>query len=155
MWRDGQCIHLCLLLVIKSVMWVLPHGGLISWIYEWLTEKTSSFVLIPYLWLVSSAFLMCVSIRSTSQSCDLPQLTTNNSSIKSQKKNVRSFPSHGRLFLLNLDKSPAWVILSDLLSNKMLCPYKEKPSKWRIFIGSKCVRGRQRWLTADVFTTSC
>lgn len=32
-----------------SVMWLLPHGGLISWIYEWLTEKTSGFVPTPYL----------------------------------------------------------------------------------------------------------
>lgn len=68
-------------------------------------------------------------------------LQHNNSSMNFQKKNVRSLPSHDRLFLLNSDKSPAWPILSDLLSNRMLCPYKGKPSKWGIFIGSK-------WTTA-------
>lgn len=33
----------------------------------------------------------------------------------------------------------AWLILSDVLSNRILCPYKEKLSKWGVFIGSMCV----------------
>lgn len=52
---------------------------------------------------------------------------------------MSSLPSHHHLFLLNLDKSPVWLFLSNLLSNRMLCPYKEKLPKWRILIGSKRV----------------
>lgn len=71
------------------------------------------------------------------------------------RKYVRRFiclPSQHHLFLLNLDKSPAWLFLSNLLSSRTLCRIRTNfPNDESLLVLRVC--GRQRWRTADVFTT--